>query len=135
MSLEADNEGFAAGKEKSRFVNQRRTVRYIRKDIDAGVCIGSWLDAVGLNWFRKTMAVELLDISNRGCLIGCPQKLAVGAKVQVVLQFKTGKRFNINGAVVRKSADRGREYGIKFAAYNDELGDYMLTTQKELTFK
>lgn len=136
MPQNFDHEGLTAcSQEKNRFVNHRRTVRYIRKDITASVYKSRWLDAIGIDWFRTEIPVELLDISNRGCLIACPKPWAVEAKIVVVLQFETGKRFEIKAAVVRKAEGRDLEYGIKFAVYNDALGDYMLKTQNELTFK
>ncbi len=136
MSLDANNEDFAAFvKKKGRVVNHRRAVRYIRKDIVTWVYKCGWFDAIGLDWFRRKIPVELLDISSRGCLIVSVEKLAVQAKIVVLLKFNTGKYFEIKGTVVRKSGHRGREYGIKFAGYNDELGEYMLMTQSELLIK
>jgi hypothetical protein len=109
-------------------------VRYIRKDIKARICKQSWFGALGGGWLRKEIPVELLDISNRGCLIGCAEKLAVETKITVLLMFKTGMRFEIKATVVRKAEGRD-QYGIKFARYNDKLGEYLLKTQDELTFK
>jgi hypothetical protein len=135
MSQDIDNEGLTAGPGvRGQVANQRRTVRYIRKDITAGIRKESWFDALGLDWFRKEIPAELLDISNRGCLVGCSAKLPVPAKITVLLMFETGMRFEIKSMVVRKAEGRD-QYGIKFARYNDELGEYMLKTQSELTFK
>jgi hypothetical protein len=135
MTQNIDNEGLTAGPGgRGQVVNQRRTVRYIRKDITAGIRKESWFDALGLDWFRKEIPVELLDISNRGCLVGCSAKLAVPTKITVLLTFETGTRFEIKAMVVRKAEGRD-QYGIKFAQYNDKLGEYMLKTQSELTFR
>lgn len=121
--------------EKQPFVNQRRTVRYIRKDIAASVCRDHWLSALGLDRFRKEIPVELLDISNRGCLILSSKPLAIEARVVVMLKFATGKCFAIKAVVSRKAEGRDREFGIKFAEYHNELGEYMLEMQNELIFK
>jgi hypothetical protein len=121
--------------ENDQFVNQRRTVRYIRKDIAASIYKNNWLSEIGLTWFRNEIPVELLDVSSRGCLIDSDETLAVDAKVVVVLKFAIGKSFEINATVVRKAEGRDREYGIKFVEYNNELGEYMLEMQSELLFK
>jgi hypothetical protein len=135
MTQDIDNEGLPAGPGGGRRgVNQRRTVRYIRKDIKVWIRRESWFDALGLDRFRKEIPAELLDISNRGCLLGSAEKLAVPTKITVLLMFGTGMRFEIKAMVVRKAEGRN-QYGIKFAQYNDELGEYMLKTQTELTFK
>ncbi|WP_024300285.1 PilZ domain-containing protein [Methylomicrobium lacus] len=133
MSQYADNEDFAALIEEDLIVNQRRTVRYIRKDIAASVRRVHGFARIGLAWFGREIPVELMDISSRGCLIVSAEKLAVGATVFVRLRFDTGKGFEIKGSVIRKTEDR--EYGIKFVEYNDELGDCMLQTQRELLIK
>jgi hypothetical protein len=135
MALGRDNGGSTPDRKgRGHGVNERRTVRYIRKDIKAAIRKQSWLSAIGLGWFRKEIPVELLDISNRGCLIACPEKLAVRAKILVFLTFETGRRFEIEATVVRK-AEGGGQYGVKFAAYHNALGDYMLQTQEKLTFR
>jgi hypothetical protein len=135
MTLDKDNERLTPGrKEKEQVVNSRRTVRYIRKDIKVHIRKQNWFSAIGGDRFRQEIPVELLDISNRGCLIICQEKLALRSKILVLLTFETAKRFEIEATVVRKSEDVN-QYGIKFAAYNNDLGDYMLKTQEELTFK
>jgi hypothetical protein len=135
MILNIDNESsIPSRKEKGHVVNERRTVRYIRKDIKAYIRKQNWFSTVGIDWFWKEVPVELLDISNRGCLIACPKKLAVRSRVSVLLAFETGKRFEIEATVIRKAESEG-QYGIKFAAYNNALGDYMLKTQEKLTFR
>jgi|GEM_PF-1429075 len=135
MSQYADNEDFAALIEEDLIVNQRRTVRYIRKDIATSVRRVHGFLRIGLTWRGREIPVELIDISSRGCLIVSAEKLAVGAAVFVRLRFDTGEDFEIKGSVIRKTEDRDREYGIKFVEYNDELGDCMLQTQRELLIK
>lgn len=135
MSQDDDELNFDLfAKPNAGFVNQRRTVRYVRKDIRARIWQRRWFHNFGLAWLRRDFAVELLDISNRGCLIASPKKLERNDKIVVLLQFETGKLFEINASVVRKSA-AGDEYGIQFTEYNDALGEYMLQTQNELLFK
>jgi hypothetical protein len=136
MFEDTDDEYLAWSREKKgQTANQRRTVRYIRNDISASIRKESWLSAVGFNRFRKKIPVELLDISNRGCLVSSSEKLTIGAQVTAVLEFEAGKCFEIKAAVVRKAEGRDHEYGIKFAKYNNELGEYMLEMQSELIFK
>jgi hypothetical protein len=135
MTLNSDNEGLTSDRKgKEQVVNSRRTVRYIRKDIKVHIRKQNWFSAIGGDRFRKDIPVELLDISNRGCLIASLEKLAVRSKIIVLLTFETARRFEIEATVVRK-AEGVDQYGIKFAAYNNELGDYMLKTQEKLTFK
>jgi hypothetical protein len=135
MTQDIDNEDLTAGPGgRGKVLNHRRTVRYIRKDIKARICKESWLGAIGLDWFRKEIPVELLDISNRGCLVGCSAKLTIPTKITVLLTFETSIRFEIGAMVIRKAEGRD-QYGIKFAQYNDKLGEYMLKTQSELRFK
>ncbi|MBL1263868.1 PilZ domain-containing protein [Methylomicrobium sp. RS1] len=135
MTLNSDNEGLTSDRKgKEQVVNSRRTVRYIRKDIKVHIRKQNWFSAIGGHRFRKEISVELLDISNRGCLIASLEKLAVRSKIIVLLTFETARRFEIEATVVRKAEGVG-QYGIKFAAYNNELGDYMLKTQEKLTFK
>lgn len=135
MTQDSDNGDLnTAPRRRRQGVNQRRTVRYIRKDIEARICKESWFGALAGSWLRQEIPVELFDISNRGCLIGCAEKLAIEAKITVLLMFKTGMRFEIKATVVRK-AEGQDQYGIKFAQYNDKLGEYLLKTQGELTFK
>jgi len=134
MFQDAANEGFA-GNDTDLYVNQRRTVRYIRKDVVARICKGYLPNVLGLKWFRQEIRAKLLDISNRGCLIRSFEKLALDEKILILLTFKTGKQFVIKAVVVREAKGRGYEYGVKFIEYNDELGEYMLKMQRELLFK
>lgn len=136
MPQDADNEDFtSAGMEKDLSANQRRTVRYIRRDIVAQIRKGYLPGALGLSWFKQEIKAKLLDLSNRGCLIRSFEKLALNEKISILLTFDTGKQFVIKGVVVREAQGRGYEYGVKFIEYNNELGEYMLKTQRELNFK
>lgn len=135
MTLNIDNKGLTPDRKgNGQVANERRTVRYIRKDIKVHIRKQNWFSAIGGDRFRQEIPVELLDISNRGCLIFSPEKLAVRSKIIVLLTFETARRFEIGATVIRKSEGED-QYGIKFAAYNNELGDYMLKTQEKLTLK
>ncbi|MGZ8190863.1 MAG: PilZ domain-containing protein [Methylococcaceae bacterium] len=109
--------------------NCRTTTRLIRNDITAKVSNNSLLS------LGKLIPVDLLDISSKGVLISCNNKLPVNKKVTLTLEFKTGKAFKINAEVVRRNGTLNNEYGIKFDRYDNELGDYLFETQDKLIFK
>lgn len=113
--------------------NQRVATRYIREDIAASVCKISWLN-FGFR-FNKNIFVELIDISSKGVLIATDQKLPVKKKITITLTFEDHKSFVIPAKVVRKADIQGSQYGIKFDRTNDDLGDYLLETQRKLVFK
>jgi hypothetical protein len=113
--------------------NQRTAVRYVREDIDASVCIISWL-TFGLR-IRKTITADLIDISSKGVLIGTDKKLRVNKKITLTLIFEDSKTFTISAKVARRSLTHPNQYGIKFDRFNHDLGDYLLETQKKLVFK
>lgn len=119
---------------KKNIKNQRKTTRYIREDIAASVCKIS-----GFNFgfrFNKDIYVELLDISSRGVLVETDQKLALNKKITITLTFEDNKSFLIPAKVVRGMMHNKKyHYGIKFDRSNDDLGDYLLETQRKLVFK
>ena len=109
--------------------NRRTTTRLIYNNITASVNIeGIWS-------FAKAIPVDVIDISSKGVLISCKNKLLINKKVTLELEFKTGKAFKINAEVVRRSGASSSEYGIKFDDYENELGDYLFGTQEKLVFK
>lgn len=110
-------------------VNNRIATRYIRNDIKVTLCKNCLF-----NFGRKT-PVDLIDISSRGVLIRSNQKLSIHDKVTLDLKFECGKTFKISAKVARRLTLPNDQYGIKFDRCNDELGDYLLETQKELIFK
>jgi len=114
--------------------NKRIGVRYVREDIAASVCkISSF--SFGF-WFNKEMLVELIDISSKGVLIATDKKLKVNKKITLTLTFEDSKTFTVKAKVVRKAQSEGNnQYGIKFDRLNNELGDYLLETQRKLVFK
>ncbi|MGJ0491244.1 PilZ domain-containing protein [Methylobacter sp.] len=109
--------------------NNRVATRYIRKDITVILSKNSLLN------FAREIPVDLIDISSKGVLIRSHKKLNIRDKITLKLKFDRGKTFKIEGTVVRKSTLSNIRYGIKFNRYNDELGDYLLETQKELIFR
>ena len=114
-------------------MNQRIAVRYVREDIAASVCKIS-LFSFGFR-FTKDILVELIDISSKGVLIATNKKLKVNKKITLTLKFEDSKTFKINAKVVRKSQSEENHYGIKFDRFNNELGDYLLETQRKLVFR
>lgn len=120
---------------ESTFNNQRAATRYIRNDIIAVFYKVDPLTCFGFNFFRRLVAVQLLDISTRGALISTDRKLKINTKIVLGLKFGSGKSFRIKASVVRRSSESDYEYGIKFNDRCDELGDYLVSSQKELRFK
>jgi len=110
-------------------INRRAATRLIRDDITASINVPGRLG------FGKTISVDLMDITSKGVMISTDQKLALNKKLILTLQFKSGKAFVIKAVVARHSDSSLNGYGIKFDNYNNELGDYMLETQKKLIFK
>jgi len=108
--------------------NLRSAVRYIRKDITVS------LQRHGLFKLSKTIPVKLLDISSKGTAIECEHKLALNDKIILELIFKDNKGFAIEAKIVYQ-AENKKQYGIKFDTYNDDLGEYLLSSQNDLIFK
>jgi len=114
-------------------MNQRIAVRYVREDIAASVCKIS-LYIFGFR-FTKDILVELIDISSKGVLIATNKKLKVNKKIILTLTFEDSKTFKINAKIVRKAPGQENHYGIKFDRFNNDLGDYLLETQRKLVFR
>jgi hypothetical protein len=113
--------------------NKRIAVRYVREDIAASVCKIS-LYIFGFR-FTKDILVELIDISSKGVLIATNKKLKVNKKIILTLTFEDSKTFKINAKIVRKSVGQENQYGIKFDRFNNDLGEYLLKTQRKLVFR
>ena len=107
----------------------RKSVRYIRNDMKANLI---YSNALGL---KKNLPAELNDISTKGALVTTAQKLSMNKKVTVLITFDDGKVFRIYGKVIRKCPTTPHRYGIKFEKQENGLGDYLLKTQTDLTFK
>jgi hypothetical protein len=120
---------------ESKFNNRRVATRYIRNDIQAVFFKINFMTRFGFNFFRRLIPVQLLDISTRGVLISTHQKLKLGTKITLGLKFDSGQTFRIKAVILRKSTESDYEYGIKFNECNNELGDYLVSTQSELKFK
>ena len=114
-------------------VNRRMGIRYIRNDIGVSVRkIGVFNFSFRAN---HGISVKLVDISSRGALIATNIKLPVNKKVSLTIRFADFKEFQIPGKVARKSQGAVLIYGIKFDHLNNGLADYLLATQRKLTFK
>ena len=113
--------------------NNRVAVRYVREDIAASVCKIRLFNFGFL--INKEILVELIDISSKGVLISTNKKLSIKKKITLTLKFEDAKTFQIKACVVRKVPVLEYQYGIKFDRLNDELGDYLLETQRKLIFK
>lgn len=121
-----DNEFFNLELSTKELSNQRAAVRYIT----SGISI--WLKVKSLFCFKKNLKVKLLDISSKGLAVKCQQDISLRKKITILIKFKDNKKFIIPAIIVHKKNDL---YGIKFNKYNDELGDYLLSSQKDLIFK
>lgn len=108
----------------------RKTIRYIRNDIRIQLL---YSHALGLK--KVTVPCHLDDISSKGVLVTTDKKLGVNKKLTVILTFIDGKEFRIVGRVIRQCPDIPHRYGIKFEQQENSLGDYLLKTQTDLTFK
>ncbi|WP_331820298.1 PilZ domain-containing protein [Methylobacter sp. Wu1] len=126
---EAADEFFDFDLAEDQAINNRITTRFIRKDIKVT------FSKNGLFSFGRETPADLIDISSKGVLIRSHKKLDIRDEITLELKFDSGKTFKIEGIVVRKPTLSNIRYGIKFKRYNDELGDYLLETQKELIFK
>ena len=114
-------------------VNRRMGIRYIRNDIGVSVRkIGVFNFSFRAN---HGISVKLVDIGSRGALIATNIKLPVNKKVSLTIRFADFKEFQIPGKVARKSECSVVIYGIKFDHINNGLADYLLATQRKLTFK
>ncbi|PPD03360.1 MAG: hypothetical protein CTY29_09855 [Methylobacter sp.] len=109
--------------------NRRALTRYVRNDLTAIIYRTLFFG------FKRTEPVELLDLSCKGALVQSSKKLPLKTKVVLAITFTSGKTFKIQANIIRKSEQIPDQYGLKFNHYNNELGDYLFETQKELIFK
>jgi hypothetical protein len=108
--------------------NLRIAVRYIRTDIMAS------LTKSGLLSLSKQIPVKLLDISSKGAAIDCEKKLGIKRKIILELIFNDNQSFTLHAKIIHKLKNK-KQYGLQFDKFNHELGDYLLATQNDLTFK
>jgi len=106
--------------------NNRIAVRYVRTDIKAS------LSDLGLFSFSKNIIVKLVDISSKGAAIEYKAKLALKKNITLTVFFEDQTVFTIKAKVVHKCKN---QYGLKFNHFNNELGDYLLSSQNDLIFK
>ena len=110
-------------------VNNRLTVRYIRKDIKVA------LSRIGFFNFRRPVTARLHDISSRGALISTQKKLNRKGIFKLYLLFKDHQRFDIKVKIIRQMHSDRHYYGIKFDRFNHKLGDHLVKTQEDLIFR
>lgn len=117
---------FSMSLDEAQEENHRIAVRYIRTDITA-VLFQSYL-------FKPTkkIIIKLRNISSKGALIDCKDKLSEKKKVTLELVFKDQKKFIISSQVIHHENNC---YGLKFDQTNNDLADYLLISQKDLIFK
>lgn len=109
--------------------NRRALTRYVRTDLTA-IIYRAFLFGI-----KRTQPVELLDLSCKGALVRSGKKMRPKTKVILVITFTSGKTFEIDAVIIRQSEQFSDQYGLKFNRYNNELGDYLFETQKDLVFK
>jgi hypothetical protein len=128
---------FYDAKVVDKYKNQRKSVRYVRRDITAFISQPDIFGCYSLFAYSRTIRVKLLDISSQGVLIGGPSKLVlkINQKVLLMLIFNTNKKFEIPATVTRQLVEGRTFYGIKFNKVNDDLGDYLLESPHDLIFK
>lgn len=109
--------------------NRRALTRYVRTDLTA-IIYRAFLFGI-----KRKQPVELLDLSCKGALVRSGKKMRPKTKVILVITFTSGKTFEIDAVIIRQSEQFSDQYGLKFNRYNNELGDYLFETQKDLVFK
>lgn len=117
--------------------NQRKSTRYVRKDIAVFVSQPDIFGSYSLFSISRPTKVKLFDISSRGVLIAGPSNLVLRKKQKIMLTliFNTNKTFEFLGTVVREVTEQRKLYGVKFDKVNDALGDYLLESQADLVFR
>jgi hypothetical protein len=117
--------------------NQRKSVRYVRKDVTVFISQADVFGFYTLFSFSRAIKVKLFDISSRGILIGGPSRLKLrkNQKILLTVIFNSNKTFEIPARVAREIMEERKFYGIKFDKVNDALGDYLLESQTDLIFK
>lgn len=117
--------------------NQRKSVRYVRKDITTFISQPDIFGSYSLFSISRATKVKLFDISSRGALIAGPSRLVLrkNQRIKLTLIFNTNKMFEFPAKVVREVTEERKLYGIKFDRVNDSLGDYLLESQSDLVFR
>lgn len=117
--------------------NQRKSVRYVRKDITIFISQPDFFGSYSLFSVSRATKVKLFDISSRGALIAGPSRLILkkNQRLKLTLIFSTNKMFEFTAKVVREVTEERKLYGLKFDKVNDTLGDYLLESQSDLVFR
>jgi hypothetical protein len=124
-----NNDIFSINLSAEELNNQRTAVRYIiTTDITLTVCI------LGLFSFSRHIPVKLADISSKGAAFECDKSIPVKKKIELNLLFEDKTRFTIPAIIIHKKNSAGL-YGVKFNQFNNELGDYLLSSPNNLIFK
>ena len=127
-SNQDDNDIFSLSLTTKELDNQRSAVRYIKPDTDTKLKVQGWFS------FSKDYPAKLLDISSKGATIMCDKSLSLNNKILLNLTFNDKKKFTIAAKIIHKANDK-KTYGIKFDAFNNELGDHLVSSPKDLVFK
>ena len=114
--------------------NRRLGVRFIRDDILISLHKINFLK-LGLKLKPEETFVKLIDISSKGLSIATDLKLSTKTKVHLTINFLGLKTFEVAGTVVRISKGKRPVYGIKFDQVNNSMAEYLVFSQKKLTFK
>ncbi len=114
--------------------NRRLGVRFIRDDITVSARKASIFN-LGFRPVLKAFSVTMLDISSRGILVASNVKLSLNKKILLTLRFVDLREFEILGTVIRETETDTLSYGIKFDHVDNRFADYLVVSQKTLTFK
>jgi hypothetical protein len=109
--------------------NRRIAIRYVRNDITATLIQSNFFNV------KKTTSVRLIDVSSKGAAIQCDTSLTLKKQVILELLFKDDQVFKIPAFIIHKTNEKNTDYGLKFVRFNNELGDYLLSSQNDLVFK
>ncbi|MDQ7089629.1 MAG: PilZ domain-containing protein [Methylococcales bacterium] len=115
--------------------NKRKTVRYIRNDIEASINLANIFGGYRSLSYNRPIKVKLLDISTKGALISSPKKIRMDKKIILTLIFKGQKKFEVFSKVIREEVYAEKTYGLMFDKARHDLGDYLLESQTELVFQ
>lgn len=137
LSPEEEYDIFDAAYLTTKYNNQRKSVRYIRKDITAFINQADIFGTYSLFSYSRSIKVKLLDISSRGSMIGGPSRLAlhINQKIRLTLIFNSNKKFEIPAQVKREIVNGRTFYDTQFNKVENDLGEYLLETQYDLLLK
>lgn len=132
----ADTDIFEIAKSDAQYQNQRKSVRYVRKDVTVFISQADIFGSYSLFSHSRPIKVKLFDVSSRGILVAGPSwlRLRKNKKILLTLIFNSNRMFEISAKVAREIMEDRRLYGIKFDKVNDGLGDYLVESQSDLIF-